>query len=407
MGPDVGSLAEYKSHLQRGSGSLPNPANTREPVPTGHSDHTLARLQYRSRVHGIARSTGESVARTAPHTRTIQKGVSEMAIPSEEKNRLKKGCLWIGGIAVGGFLLLGVISTIVDPDGESRRAAIEEALADQTSDEPDKPGETTASRPRFAPSVSARRAIADLEEARKAVHYGSKDVWITHARKSLDSVTYAFDTANEGSSDMVWALAWVAVAAAELAYEQGNLAQESSEEYLYQSAAALNEESLESCTAFNRTRDFLSRSDAAYNVAIASLGGTPVKFDSSEDDSKLDCSELEPLKLGAGGSSLEPEMTYRFAGENATYFTSKCGPRVSPIMPVVEQERCFSTGEKAYRFFKSWVPQADLEWVNASQDRRAQLERAAETYRKNVTSTLETLGWMQGEWPSFTAHSIN
>ena len=102
-------------------------------------------------------------------------------------------------------------------------------------------------------------------------------------------------------------------------------------------------------------------------------------------------------------------MTYDFAAENATYFTGRCGPRISQLTPLVEQRRCFSTGEKSYRFFSSWVPQADKEWIDASEERKSRLEQAAETYMRNVTETLDTLHWLpDGDGlPIFTAHRMN
>ena len=122
-----------------------------------------------------------------------------------------------------------------------------------------------------------------------------------------------------------------------------------------------------------------------------------------------DCAELEPLNLGPGGSSLEPEMTTLFASDNARYFVSNCGRKVSAFMPVVEQRRCYGTGEKAYRYYKYYVPQADPEWVNGTAERKDRLKRAAETNLRNVTETLETLGWLPSRegLPIFTPHTVN
>lgn len=332
-----------------------------------------------------------------------------MAIPSEEKNRLKKGCLWIGGVAAGGFILLGVISAIINPDAESRRAAIEAERAGLNDDEPTVDLDRRGS---ILESTYPQTPIAALHEARRRLTGARSGEYPEWRDKALDAAWAMFETSTASEDDDAWANAWIAFTLTKEADTLGRLAREADEKYSYEFEASLGKGSREACLAANAALDRVADASILYDAAIAAWQNNSVEMSDTTAfrvnlaEQDHDCYELEPLNLGPGGSPLEPAMTYRFAGENATYFTARCGPRVSPIMPVLEQERCFSTGEKAFRFFKSWVPRADSEWVNGSADRRAQLERAAETYRKNVTATLETLGWMRGGTPSFTAHSI-
>lgn len=326
----------------------------------------------------------------------------------------KKGCLWIGLIAVGGFVLFGVISVILNPEAESRRAAIEAELAEMNNDAPTADLDRRRDRLRAIQEPLHRRTtLTSLQEARRTLAGAKSDTYPEWRDAAYDAAATSFGILTAGSDDDDWAGAWIAFTITKDADVLGRLAHEADQKANYEFAASLGNGSREHCLAANDAQDRIAEASILYDAAIAAWQNKAVEMSDTTAfrvnlaEQEHDCSELEPLKLGAGGSSLEPEMTYRFAGENATYFTSGCGPRVSPIMPVVEQERCFSTGEKAYRFFKVWVRQADPEWVNGSADRRAQLEGAAETYRKNVTSTLETLGWIQEEWPSFTPHTLN
>ena len=321
----------------------------------------------------------------------------------------KKGCLWIVGAAVGGLILLGVIAGTVDPDMESGRAGLEtklaEASATPTTDGSDDPID----------AIEKHRywAINALEEARDTLTHVESDAWDKIRQAGYDAAYEAFEMSIDSENDDAWATAWIAFTVTQAANLSGRLAITADDKADYEFAASLGGSSREHCEALNYAEIQLREASVLYDVAIAAWSNevasmsevTVVRANLGAE--VHDCSELEPLKLGAGGSSMEPDMTYDFAAENASYFTGRCGRQVSQIMPVVEQQRCFSTGEKAFRFFLYWVPQSDPEWVNASQDRRAQLERAAETYRRNVESTLETLGWMRGGMPSFTALSIN
>lgn len=314
----------------------------------------------------------------------------------------KKGCLWIAGIAVGAFILTGVIATIGDPDGENLRSDLEAELAESD----DTTTNVGASDTR---ETTRNSAIDALVAERDTLIGGTKDEW--ENTNGIAAVAALDLTRSE--DDDIWARGWVAYSAAHWASYAAIKAHEANEKAIYQFAASLGKGSREHCEALNYAQRLAAEASILYDITIAVWRNEAVEMSPKSAvavnlaTEYRDCSELEPLKLGPGGSSMEPDMTYNFASENANYFTGRCGRQISQFTPIVEQQRCFGTGEKAFRFFKYWVPQADPEWVNASADRRAQLEQVAETYRQNVESTLETLGWMQGGMPYFTTHSSN
>lgn len=291
----------------------------------------------------------------------------------------KRGCLWAVGAAVGGFLLLAVLLTLVN-GGEHETA--------------NAPVSTNAETQAVIDALKAARRL-DADDGAAA----------------LETVEAAWADLSE--NEAAWVRAGYAVAATRIAVEAGERARAASAvaSDMFRASPTMTREL---CIAGEEANFAEAKARVLFDLAAAAWSGEPVEVTdlttitarSIHGYDLARCYEMEPLELGPGGSSDEPDLSFEDAVNGAGFFLGTCARRVSALMPPVEQQTCFTVGSRAFRFLRSWIPNADVAWRNAPPDRRTRMEAQADDLEQRLRSTLDTLGWMQGVEPRFEPRTL-